>query len=258
MDLKEILLEYQQNKKTLEEVMQYLSLFSIEYVGNQIAQIDINRSTRKNVPEIVLATHKKSKDLILIMNAILKKNGFVLVSKIKPGMINKLSGYFLNKGLTVDAGLNSTSLLIYDNESSLPRKSGGKIGIICAGTSDIGIAEEARLAARIMGCVYHQSYDVGVAGIQRLLSSIIKMTQERVHAIVAVAGMEGALPTVVASLVNIPVVGVPTSVGYGYGANGNGALASMLQSCSFGLSVVNIDNGIGGGIFASMIANSGR
>lgn len=258
MDLKEILIEYQQNKKSLEEVMQYLSLFSIEYIKDQIAQIDIDRTKRKNVPEIVLATHKKPNDLILILNTILKKNGYVLASKIKPRLMDSILKYYSAKKLKIDKGLNSTSLLIYDNESSLPKERGGRVGILCAGTSDIGIAEEARLAARTMGCTCHLAYDVGVAGIHRLLNSIAIMTSEKVDAIVAVAGMEGALPTVTASLVSIPVIGVPVSVGYGYGSNGTGALASMLQSCSFGLAVVNIDNGIGGGIFASMIANKNK
>lgn len=258
MDIKEILIEYKKNRKSLEEVVQYLSLFSIKHIDNQIAQIDVDRSKRKNVPEIVLATHKKSDDLILILNAILKNNGYVLASKIKPRMMDKILKYYGGKKLKIDKGLNSTSLLIYDNESSLPKDRGGKVGIICAGTSDIGIAEEARLAARTMGCTCQLAYDVGIAGIHRLINSIVKMTSEKVDAIVAVAGMEGALPAVTASLVSVPVIGVPISVGYGYGSNGKGALASMLQTCSFGLVVVNIDNGIGGGIFASMIANKGK
>lgn len=258
MDLKEILIEYQKNRKSLEEVVQYLSLFSIKYIDNQIAQIDVDRSKRKNVPEIVLATHKKPDDLILILNAILKNNGYVLASKIKPRMMDRIIKYYGGKKLKIDKGLNSSSILIYDNESSLPKDRGGKVGIICAGTSDIGIAEEARLAARTMGCTCHLAYDVGIAGIHRLLNSIVKMTSEKVDTIVTVAGMEGALPAVTASLVSVPVIGVPVSVGYGYGSNGKGALASMLQTCSFGLVVVNIDNGIGGGIFASMIANKGK
>lgn len=258
MDLREILIEYKKNRKSLEDVVQYLSLFSVKCIGDQIAQIDIDRSRRKNVPEIVLGSHKKLNDLILILDEILKNNGYVLASKIKPCMMDKILKYYGGKKLKIDRGINSTSLLIYDNETSLPKDRGGKVGIICAGTSDIGIAEEARLATRTMGCTCHLAYDVGIAGIHRLLNSIVKMTAEKVDSIVTVAGMEGALPAVTASLVNVPVIGVPASVGYGYGSNGRGALASMLQTCSFGLVAVNIDNGVGGGIFASMIANKGR
>jgi pyridinium-3,5-biscarboxylic acid mononucleotide synthase len=255
MDLKDILLDYRNNKKSLDEVIDSLSLFSIEHIENQVAQLDVNRSHRKLVPEIVLATHKKPRDLLLIVNRILQKKGYVLVSKINPSFIKKLGDYFDKMGYIVDNGRNSTSLLIYKDESSLPRIREGKVGIICAGTSDIGIAEEARLATRVMGCSSYVSYDVGIAGIHRLIGPLKEMTLEKVDAIVAIAGMEGALPVVVTSLVNVPVIGVPTSIGYGFGGNGVGALASMLQTCSFGLSIVNIDNGIGGGIFASMIAN---
>lgn len=109
--------------------------------------------------------------------------------------------------------------------------------------------------AKAMGCKTLESYDVGVAGIHRLFPALKEMISEKVGAIVVVAGMEGALASVVTSMVNIPVVGVPTSVGYGFGSDGVAALASMLQSCTLGLSVVNIDNGIGAGAFAALISN---
>jgi NCAIR mutase (PurE)-related protein len=109
--------------------------------------------------------------------------------------------------------------------------------------------------AKAMGCITLQSYDVGIAGIHRVFPALKQMMSENVGAIVVVAGMEGALPSVVTSMVNVPVVGVPTSVGYGFGSDGVAALASMLQSCTLGLSVVNIDNGIGAGAFAALICN---
>lgn len=255
MDLKDILLNYRNNKISLEEVIDSLSLFSIEHVEDQVAQLDINRANRKFVPEVVLATHKKPRDLLLILNKILQKKGYVLVSKIRPSLVTRLVSYFRNMGYLVDRGRNSTCILIYKDESFLPPIREGKVGIICAGTSDIGIAEEARLASRVMGCSSYCSYDVGIAGFHRLIDPIKNMTSKKVDAIVAIAGMEGALPAVITSLVKVPVIGVPTSFGYGFGSNGVGPLASMLQTCSFGLAVVNIDNGVGGGIFASMIAN---
>ena len=255
MDIKDILLDYRNNKLTLDEVINSLSLFSIEHIEDQVAQLDINRANRKFIPEVVLATHKKPRDLLLILNKILQKKGYVLVSKIRPSLVTKLVYYFGKIGYLVDHGRNSTSILIYKEESFLPPIREGKVGIICAGTSDIGIAEEARLATRVMGCSSYSSYDVGIAGFHRLIGPLKDMTSKNVDAIVAIAGMEGALPAVVTSLVKVPVIGVPTSFGYGFGSNGVGPLASMLQTCSFGLAVVNIDNGIGGGIFASMIAN---
>ena len=132
---------------------------------------------------------------------------------------------------------------------------GGNVGIITAGTSDIGVAEEARLMCEAMNCKTITSYDVGVAGIQRVFPILKKMIEKEVDCIVVAAGMEGALATLVSSMVDIPVIGLPTSVGYGYGEKGIAALASMLQSCSLGLSVVNIDNGIAAGAIAANIAN---
>jgi NCAIR mutase (PurE)-related protein len=149
-------------------------------------------------------------------------------------------------------GNNTTSILFF---KKMIKPSGGRVGILTAGTSDIGIAEEARLVAEAMGCMCMCSYDVGIAGLHRVFPIIKKMIRADVDAIVVVAGMEGALPSIVSSLVDIPVIGVPSSVGYGYGEKGVAALASMLQSCTLGLSVVNIDNGIGAGAIAANIAN---
>ncbi len=258
MDLKDILLEYYNGKKSLEETIKTLSLFSIEYIENNVAQIDLNRDIRKSVPEIVFAANKKTMEIVSISDRILEKKGYVLISKIRPLAIKKLLNRFKKKGFCIEKGYNSSSLLIYDKIESLPANRGGKIGIICGGTSDIGIAEEARIASLSMGCSTVLGYDVGISGIQRLLLSLKEMISNDVDVLVVVAGMEGALSSVVASLVNIPVIGVPASVGYGFGSNGIGSLSSMLQSCSLGLAVVNIDNGIGAGIFASLIANKGR
>ncbi len=132
------------------------------------------------------------------------------------------------------------------------------VGIVTAGTSDIGVAEEARLTCEAMNCTCIRSYDVGIAGLHRIFPIIKKFVQQNVDVIVVAAGMEGALASVVASLVDVPVIGLPTSVGYGYGEKGVAALASMRQSCSLGLSVVNIDNGIGAGAVAANIANVSR
>ena len=131
-----------------------------------------------------------------------------------------------------------------------------KIGIITAGTSDIPVAEEAKVIVEQGGCKAITSYDVGVAGIHRLFPQIAKMIEEGVCVIIVCAGMEGALPSVVAGLVDVPIIGVPTSVGYGIGGKGKAALYAMLQSCAPGLAVVNIDNGFGAGVFALTIAKN--
>ncbi len=126
---------------------------------------------------------------------------------------------------------------------------------MAAGTSDIPVAEEARIVAEEMGCEVMTAYDVGVAGIHRLFLPLKGMIEKDVDTIIVVAGREGALPTVVAGIVDIPIIAVPTSIGYGLGEKGVSALTAMLQACSLGLAVVNIDNGVAAGTIASLIAN---
>ena len=157
-----------------------------------------------------------------------------------------------DSGIKYRMGKNTTSILFYTND--LDRKKRGTVGIMAAGTSDIGVAEESRLMCEAIGCNTVCAYDVGVAAMHRLLDAIKEMVDNNVDAIIAVAGMEGSMPTVVCSLTNIPVIGVPSSVGYGHGGSGEAALSSMLQSCAAGLMVVNIDNGIGAGASAANIA----
>ena len=149
-------------------------------------------------------------------------------------------------------GKNTTAVLIYKKNI---KKIGGKVGIIAAGTSDIGIAEEARLVCESMNCNSISSYDVGIAGLHRIFPVLKQFVEAEVDVIVVVAGMEGALASIVSSIADVPVIGVPTSIGYGYGEKGVAALASMLQSCSLGLTVVNIDNGVGAGAAAANIAS---
>jgi hypothetical protein len=154
------------------------------------------------------------------------------------------------KGFKIDYHEKAKILLVKNHEI----KKEVKVGVITAGTSDIPIAEEARITAEEMGCEVLNAYDVGVAGIHRLFSNVRIMIEEDVKVLIVVAGMEGALPSVVAGLVDIPVIGVPTSVGYGVGKGGYAALYAMLQSCAPGIAVVNIDNGFGAGVFATKIA----
>ena len=151
---------------------------------------------------------------------------------------------------------NKRAQILIIKKEIVDREPIAKIGIMTAGTSDINIAEEARVIVEEGGCEAVTSYDVGVAGIHRLFPQIARMVEEDVRAIIVCAGMEGALPSVVAGLVDIPVIAVPTSVGYGVGEGGRVALDSMLQSCAPGIAVVNIDNGFGAGVFALTIVRS--
>jgi NCAIR mutase (PurE)-related protein len=132
---------------------------------------------------------------------------------------------------------------------------GGRVGVVAAGTSDIRVADEARVMAVEMGCEVTKAYDVGVAGIHRLLEPLKDLVRRDVDVIVVVAGREGALPTLISGMVDVPLIAVPTSYGYGFGGGGVSALMAMLQSCSLGLAVVNIDGGIPAGGVAALIAN---
>ena len=251
MEIHEILDSLEKGKITSNTAKKLLSLYSIETIEN-FAKIDVNRRKRRGIPEVVFAQNKKLDEIKKIIKFTLEKTNSVLVSKIKDEHYSKLISFSKKLKFKIKTGKNSSTLLIYKNPIKFL---GGKVGIMTAGTSDIGIAEEAKLMCEAMNCKCITSYDVGVAGIQRIFPVLKEMVEKDVECIIVVAGMEGALATLVSSLTDIPVIGVPTSVGYGYGEKGIAALASMLQSCSLGLSVVNIDGGIAAGSIAANIAN---
>ncbi len=250
MRVKEILDRVAKGKMSIEEAQKMLSLHSVEFVED-LAKLDIGRDMRKGVPEVVYAESKTYSDLTKIANATLKRRGSVIISKINSNNMNRLQK-FLQKKARVIVSERARTLVANKNKTVASR---GVVGIITAGTSDIAIAEEARLMVEAMGCKTITSYDVGIAGMHRLFPVLKEMISNDADAIIVVAGMEGALATVVTTLVDVPVIGVPTSVGYGFGSDGFAALASMLQSCTFGLAVMNIDNGIGAGALAATIAN---
>ena len=251
MEIEEILNSLEKGKISSNTAKKLLSLYSIEKIEN-IAQIDVNRRKRRGIPEVVFAETKQLEEIKKIIKATLEKNNSVVVSRIKKEHYSKIIVFSKRMKIKIKTGQNSSSLLLYKKPIKFH---GGKVGIITAGTSDISVAEEARLMCEAMNCKCFTSYDVGVAGIQRIFPILKKMVNEEVDCIIVAAGMEAALATLVSSLVDIPVIGLPTSVGYGYGEKGIAALASMLQSCSLGLSVVNIDGGIAAGAIAANIAN---
>ncbi len=251
MELSEILESLQKGRITTRKAKKLLSLYSLEKIEG-FAKIDIGRKNRRGIPEVIFAENKKINEITKIVQRILEHSNAVAVSRLQKSDYSKVILFAKRKKWLVETGKNSSTILI----SKKPiKQTTGVVGILAAGTSDIGVAEEARLMCKIMGCKCIYSYDVGVAGIHRVFPMLKKFIEEDVDVIIVVAGMEGALGTLVSSLVNVPVIGVPTSIGYGYGEKGIGALASMLQSCSLGLSVVNIDNGIGAGSIAANIAN---
>lgn len=236
---------------TVPNARKLLSLYSLEKIQD-FAKIDTGRKLRRGIPEVIFAEQKQLSEIKKIIQRVLKKSNSILVSRLKKNDFIKILEFSKKNKLKTQIGKNSTSVLIYKKPL---KKNKGKVGILTAGTSDIGVAEEARLMCEAMNCQCISSYDVGVAGLHRVLPVLKEFIKKEVDSIIVVAGMEGALATLVSSSVNVPVIGVPTSVGYGYGEKGIAALASMLQSCSLGLAVVNIDNGIGAGAMASSIAN---
>ena len=253
MKLEYLLDQYNKGELSLADLKNHLSLSYIETIGKNV-KFDIDRELRNGIPEIIFGQKKTYSDILKICSIVLTNNNKVLISRLDTNTLEKIISYYKKKKLFVERGRNSSTILISKSKTFSYNKN-SRIGIICAGTSDIGIAEEARLVSKVMGCKSITSYDIGIAGIHRLFPVLKKMINKKVKAIVVVAGMEGALPSVVSSCIDLPVIGVPSSVGYGFGGDGIGALYSMIQSCVLGLTVVNIDNGIGAGSFAALIAN---
>lgn len=215
-------------------------------------RLDHRRQARKGVPEVILADGKTAEQTIAAVERQLSATGRALVSRADPALIQRLRTVY--EGDEVASPANSHVVRISRTGNAVP--SGGRIAVITAGTSDWAAAQEARLVAEEMGCHVDVIADVGVAGLHRLMAPLRTALLGGVDVIVVAAGMDGALPSVVAGLVPQPVIGLPTSVGYGLGGRGEAALLSMLQSCAPGLTVVNIDNGVGAGATAALIANA--
>ena len=266
--MKEILKSLAEGKISIEECETLLKAESIRQLDD-VAQIDTSRMDRTGFPEAILADSKDYDDLLTIIkrffekqesdsDSIELKNNIIItrLSKERYESLEKDLDYLFEKGIKFDYNKRAKILIIYKDSLVEFNPEYGKVGLLTAGTSDIPIAEEAKVIVEQGGCEVISSYDIGVAGIHRLFPQIAHMVEEDVCAFIVCAGMEGALPSVVAGLVDVPVIAVPTSVGYGIGADGKAALYSMLQSCAPGLSVVNIDNGFGAGVYALTIAKN--
>lgn len=220
-------------------------LKDISFEDIDFAHIDHHRSLRKGFPEVIFGQGKTSKQIIGIMEKMIIHEDIILVTRIEQEKAKKITSVF--KDAQYFQGANFLWL-----KKKEPKITGlGKILILSAGTSDIPVAQEALLTAKAMGNMVDSIYDVGVAGIHRLFAHEKQILNASV--IVVVAGMEGALPSVVAGMVKAPVIAVPTSIGYGTSFGGMTALLGMLNSCSSNIAVVNIDNGFGAGFMASSI-----
>ncbi|NQT46360.1 MAG: nickel pincer cofactor biosynthesis protein LarB [Candidatus Omnitrophica bacterium] len=227
-----------------QEVLRYLERLPYEDVG--FAKIDHHRCLRRGFPEVIYAEGKTLRQIEIISDAILKKGDPLFITRASEDIYRRLRRK--HRSLKYNKPARAIYRLPKENRQ---KKRRGEILIITAGTSDIPVAEEAKVTLDMMGERVSVLYDVGVAGIHRLLKQ--RGVIRRAEVIIVVAGMEGALPSVVSGLVDRPIIAVPTSVGYGASFKGIAPLLTMLNSCSPGIAVMNIDNGFGAGYFASLI-----
>lgn len=241
--LKALLSAVSTGKTSIDDAMASLKHLSVEDIG--YAQIDHHRSLRKGFPEVIFGQNKTAEQITGILERMIQWEKIILVTRIEADKADAVISKF------PDAEYHPDAKMIWLAKDSIPVTGKGNILIISAGTSDIPVAKEAYLTAKAMGNPVETIYDVGVAGIHRLFAHKEKI--ETATVLIVVAGMEGALPSVVAGLVDRPVIAVPTSVGYGTSFGGLTALFSMLNSCSSNVAVVNIDNGFGAGCMASAI-----
>ncbi|WP_407270861.1 nickel pincer cofactor biosynthesis protein LarB [Radiobacillus sp. PE A8.2] len=240
--LDKILNKVQTGELTIEEAKQQLAAY--ENLG--YAKVDHQRKQRTGFPEVIYGEGKTPEQLIAIIDAIQEHDNDVLATRISREKANVIMAHH------PACVYNETARILYHKRTlETSSNDNGYIAIVCAGTSDLKVAEEAALTAELFGSNVRRIYDVGVAGLHRLLDNLEEIQGANVS--VVVAGMEGALASVVGGLVSHPVVAVPTSVGYGANFQGISALLAMLNACSSGISVVNIDNGFGAAYNAVMI-----
>ena len=243
-ELIKLLEQVRGNSLSITDAVHQLRNFPSELL--EFAHLDHHRLLRTGLPEAVFGENKTPVHLIEILTAMLKRKNVVLATRVNP----EKAAEVLNKvdGLTY----HDTPQMLTGNDQYISSDSGrGTVVIVTAGTSDLPVAEEARISLEWLGHRVETVYDAGVAGLHRILSQSELL--QKASVLIVVAGMEGALPSVVAGMVSAPVVAVPTSIGYGSGAGGFSALLGMLNSCAPGLAVVNIDNGFGAACMAAAI-----
>lgn len=241
--LAELLERVRQNRVSVTQAVARLRHLPFEDLG--FAKIDHHRALRQGFPEVIMGQGKSAKDIAAIVRAMRRRKNKILVTRIDAQKMARL------KQLRTGLKFHTTAGAATWHGEPLKITGKGTILVVCAGTSDIPVAEEAFVTATIMGNRVERLFDVGVAGIHRVLDNRLRLDAASV--LIVVAGMEGALPSVVAGLVDKPVIAVPTSIGYGASFHGLAALLGMLNSCAAGVTVVNIDNGFGAGFAASLI-----
>ncbi len=237
----------------LEEVLGTLRSLDVSVVGpDDSVRADLGREGRKGTPEVIMADRKRPDDVLAAVRAFLDGRGRAILSRVQPDLADQVRREHAD--CRIEA-YSASGMLVLKRPSFVPPPPSGCVGVMTAGTADIPMAEEAQVVASEMGSSVLTAYDVGVAGLHRLVEPLRQFREAGVDAMIVAAGMDGALPSVVAGLAEGPVIGLPTSIGYGLGGRGLAALLSMLQTCAPGLAVVNIDNGVGAGIMAALIAS---
>jgi len=247
MDLTQLLENVKTGKIDIDEALKQIRISNIHTLDN-VACIDPHRMKRTGIPEAIYAPGKAIDDLVGIALSHLEHEPAVIITRVSDEQLEALQ-----QKHPVEWNRRARIAILRRGDSRV-ESTGGAIGIITAGTVDIPVAEEAKVTAMEMGVTVHTIYDVGAAGIHRLFPGLADIVEKGVDVIVVAAGREGTLPTIVSGLVDVPVIGVPVSSGYGAGGGGKAALYTMLQSCSV-LSVVNIDAGFVAGAYAARIAN---
>lgn len=239
--LKQILRQFEKGQMDLDTVLEKLK--TLPYDNLEFAKIDNHRCIRTGVPEVIYCAGKTVPQVVGIVNKMSQNYTNIMGTRVSPDMFAEI------RREIEDCRYHEAARIVIFYPRPIEKT--GQIAVVCAGTSDIPVAEEACITAETMGNRVSRIYDVGVAGLHRLLDSCEEIYKANV--VIVIAGMEGALASVVGGLVAAPVIGVPTSIGYGASFGGIAALLSMLNSCATGVSVVNIDNGFGAGCQASLI-----
>src|SRR5512140_3662731 len=257
--LKDLLEQVRGGTLSIPAAMERLRLLPFEPLPD--ATVDHHRQLRTGFPEVVYAPGKTPEQVLEICRRILSSGQTLLVTRVEPAVAERvvaaIDGLEYNAlGRTLSRAAERRAADREGSSVTGVQSAGGRVAIVAAGTADLPVAEEAAVTAALAGSVVEKIYDVGVAGIHRLLARLPSLVAQ--DAIVVAAGMEGALPSVVGGLVSCPVIAVPTSVGYGASFHGLAALLSMLNSCAAGVVVVNIDNGFGAGYAASLINRGDR
>ena len=251
LTLQDVLARYKSGDLSLDSAAEAIEGLRLDRIGD-FACIDLGRQVRCGMPEVVLAEGKDPEHLAGISIRHAQVSGRCIVTRIG----NEQAAFIKERAnqLEITTEYHEAGRILVLGNGLAPKKNGSVVAIITAGTSDIRVAEEAKIIAEEMGCEVRTAYDVGAAGIHRLFPALKPLLSAQ--AFVVCAGREGTLPAIVAGLIDKPVIGVPVSVGYGYMGEGRAALASMLQSCSI-VAVVNIDAGFTAGAFAARIASMG-